>query len=391
MIERTAAPSVPDASPSSLAAGSTLRVALLSDAAPGRNGVGTYYDDLVEHLRSRVEAVALFSPPPQDLPRGERRPSQAGWGFPMPGDPTQTLFLPSPPAVWRAVREFRPDVIIAATPWAYGLLAIPLARRTGAALCVGYHTQFDKLAGVYWTRGLSRIMRPLLGWWDRLLFRFGNRVLVHNEALVSEALQGGAPEVSLVGTPAPRVFMDRPAPQVPDRVRSVLFVGRLAPEKRVEQVLDAARAMPHLHFRLAGDGPLSEQVGDAAAGQPNLEHLGWVDRGRILELLDASDAVVLPSRFETFGSAAYEGMLRRRAVVVSAGCGLVNWPGLAAGLFVMDEGATLTETLREVEAMEAGERRRVVEAGYGAARSLCERTVAGWVKVLEASARNGGR
>ena len=56
------------------------RVAVISDAAPTRNGVGTYYTDLLAHLASHCERVRLFCP--------DSRTS--GWyryvGVPLPGD-----------------------------------------------------------------------------------------------------------------------------------------------------------------------------------------------------------------------------------------------------------------------------------------------------------------
>ncbi|HBG96736.1 MAG TPA: glycosyl transferase family 1, partial [Chromatiaceae bacterium] len=41
---------------------SKLRVAIVSDAAPERNGVGAYYRDLAEHLKALGGRVDLISP-----------------------------------------------------------------------------------------------------------------------------------------------------------------------------------------------------------------------------------------------------------------------------------------------------------------------------------------
>lgn len=351
-----------------------LRVVILSDAGRGRNGVGVYYDDLSEQLRGRLGAVVLEAPP------GDLDTAFEGLRFRMPGDPTQALHLPKMRPVWRRLKAFRPHVIVAATPWVFGIMGLPLARATGAALCVGYHTQFDRIADLYWNGLVTRFARPLFHFWDRVLFRFADRVLVHNRELIDSARDGGAREVTLMGTPAASRFLAQPAHATPDRIDSLVFVGRLAPEKRVDQVVEAARSHPSLAVHVIGDGPLDALVRDAAANLPNLTAHGWVDRARVLELLDRAHALVLPSRFETFGTAAYEAMLRRRAVIVSPGCGLIHWPELRPGVFVMNEGEEVAGAVGRLRA--APDLGSVAEVGWAAARELNERTLDHWVSVL---------
>jgi len=244
-----------------------LRVALLSDAIPGRNGVGTYYDDLSANLDPHVEAIRLFAPP------AERDPDYAGLQFRMPGDATQQLYLPSPAKLKEELVAFRPDVVVSATPWLYGVLSIRYAKRIGAAVCIGYHTQIDKLLELYWKRfGVGWLARRLVAFWDRLLFRFGDVVLVHNESLISAARAAGARDVALVGTPVPRLFLETPLPELPDALRRIVFVGRLAPEKEIGQILEAAERHPDVEFVLTGEGPLREHRPAFALGHmPKVE------------------------------------------------------------------------------------------------------------------------
>jgi glycosyltransferase involved in cell wall biosynthesis len=362
-----------------------LRVAVLSDAVPGRNGVGTYYDDLVESLRDRVAAIELVAPPA----RGQSG-AIAGLHLPMPGDPTQSLFLPSPRGLWRTVVNLDPHVIVAASPWVYGWMALPLAREVDAGLCVGFHTQFGRIAELYWPAGLSRLMGPLLRWWDRTFLRLGDAVLVLNEDLAGVARAFGAGRVELMGTPAPTAFLDAPPGCPPRSIRQALFLGRLAPEKGIEGVLQAADDHPEIRFRLVGDGPLRSRVDDATTRLPNVEALAWVDRGRVLELIDTSDLILLPSRFETFGSAAYEGMLRRRAVLVSEGCGLVRWPHLGRGVFTLREGESVSAGIQRLQGMSAQARAETIDQGCAAARAMSEATLDRWLAVLASVARGRG-
>lgn len=360
---------------------STLRIALLSDAIPGRNGVGTYYDDLVANLSEHVEAIELFAPP------AGPDPDFRGIRLRMPGDPTQQLYLPSPAQLNDALRTFRPDVVVSATPWLYGVLSIFMARRLGAAVCIGYHTQIDRLLEMYWERfGMGGLAQRVVAMWDRLLFRFGDVVLVHNERLIAAARDGGAHRVALVGTPVPRTFLEAPPADPPTGIRDVVFVGRLAPEKEIGQTLEAAERNPDVRFVLVGDGPLRGEVDAAAARLPNVEATGWVSREGVRERIDAADVIVLPSRYETFGSAAFEAMIRGRPAIVSPNCGLARWPTLVPGIVVMREGERLADTLARARARPSGEITALAARAREGSRELSRRTVEHWLAVLTRAA-----
>lgn len=356
---------------------SELRVVVLSDALPSRNGVGTYYDDLVEHLRDHLGHVELVTPvDPETVGEG------TGWAFPFPGDPTQKLFVPSISQVWPTIAHVDPHVIISATPGLYGLLGLGIATRLQVRLCTAYHAEYSKLAGLYWKTWLGRVYSRVLELLDRLMFQTSAVVVAHNAALVEAVRETGAGDVRLVGTPIPKSFLAEPPP-LGDRLRSVAYVGRLAPEKEVDAVMDAARAMPHITFRIAGDGPLRDVVTTLAADQHNVEYLGWVERGQVLELLDRTDLLVLPSRLETFGTAALEAMSRRRMVLVSHQCGIMHWDELAEGLFRIEEGETVTDALRRIEATPTEEWHRRANLARSAAESINDITIAHWLEMIE--------
>ncbi|HKK92603.1 MAG TPA: glycosyltransferase [Longimicrobiales bacterium] len=360
---------------------STLRVALVSDAIPGRNGVGTYYDDLAANLRDHVEGVALFAPPQAP------DPDYAGLEVPMPGDPTQKLYLPSPARLHDDLRRFRPDVVVAATPWLYGVLSIFMARRIGAGVCIGYHTQIDRLLEMYWERfGMGSAAQRVVAMWDRLLFRFGDVVLVHNERLIEAARTGGARRVSLVGTPVPRAFLDAPLPELPTTIETIVFVGRLAPEKELGQILEAAERHADVDFVLAGDGPLRSEVDARSRELANVDVLGWVDRDEVRRRIDGADAIVLPSRYETFGSAAFEAMIRGRPAIVSRNCGLTRWSTLQPGIVVMKEDERLADTLERVRALGPAKVEALARRAREGSRALSDRTVEHWLAVLTRTA-----
>jgi glycosyltransferase involved in cell wall biosynthesis len=364
-----------------------LRVAVTSDAVRGRNGVGTYYDDLVQHLTGRVGVIELICPP-----QPGRGSDSAGWRFPMPGDRTQTLFVPRLFRLWKQVRAVSPHVVVAPTPWLYGLVGMVAALGMGAAFTVGYHTEFSDLADLYWERRplVRGVMRRLARAVDAIMFRNATAVVVYNRNLQDSVRSRGVRNAPLLGTPVAASFLAHPVEPIPDRMSAVTYVGRLAPEKRIDQVLDVARALPEVRMRIVGDGPLRESVERCRAQCGNIDLFGWVDRDRVRGILDRTDLLVLPSVQETFGTAAFEGMIRGRPVLVSPGCGIAQWPDLSEGLFRIAEGETLLDAVRRVRNLDPVDRRRVAERGRAAAVRLHERTIDDWLSTLVQAASGRG-
>lgn len=362
-----------------------MRVVVFSDAIPGRNGVGTFYDDLADALEEHVGAIRIIAPPENPT---ENEP---GWSIRMPGDPTQRVHIPSLPALWNQVRWTQPHVILAATPSAYGVVGLLLAARlrTGSAYC--YHTEFPKLAATYWTGIRRRVMPFFLRSWDRLLIKVSPAVLAPNRELSEVLAAKGRSDAHVVGTLAPRDFIERPVPPAPTSIESIAFIGRLAPEKRIDQVLDAAKAFPDLAVRVVGDGPLRDEVDRAAAACPNIAVHRWVDRDGVREILDTTDLVVLPSKHETFGTAAFEAMVRGRLTLVSPACGITEWPELCAALFIMEPEETLTQSIARVRALPPDALRSTGERARAAATSVHAGAVHGWLGLLQQLARSPQR
>jgi glycosyltransferase involved in cell wall biosynthesis len=181
-----------------------------------------------------------------------------------------------------------------------------------------------------------------------MLFRRAAVVVSNSAHMHRLAVTKGAHQAVRVSTPIPRDFLDTPVAPLQTPPTRILFVGRLAAEKRVDAIVDLAAAFPDRTVCIAGDGPLHDEVEAAAARLENLTYLGWLDRHALREALDASDLLILPSHVEAFGTVALEAMTRGRLTLVSPGCGIVDWPELAQGLRVMTPEETVTEAFRRL-------------------------------------------
>lgn len=354
-----------------------LRVAVISDAAPGRNGVGAYYQDLTGQLGPQLQALQMFSP------RLVGDHWDCGLALPLPGDSTQKLCLPNPFRLARELRELDPHLIIVATPGAYGLLGAYLARRMKCPLLVGFHTAFEQLTQLYWQGSWrGRLVYKLAQWSHRYLFRRAHSVLANSQEMLDLARQMGARDTRLIGTPLSRDFALAPLCHYQGELNKVLFAGRLAAEKNLDAVVDAAAILPDWQFSIAGDGPLRGQMEAAAERLPNLRVLGWLNREQLLAEVDAHHVLLLPSYFESFGTIALEVMARGRLVVVSHGCGIAQWPSLRAGLNVIEPGSSASEVLLELSRLTPAQRSRQAIACRGMALTLNNHCIEHWQQLL---------
>jgi glycosyltransferase involved in cell wall biosynthesis len=106
-----------------------------------------------------------------------------------------------------------------------------------------------------------------------------------------------------------------------------LTVARLHPQKGIEDLVEAARAVvderPRTRFVVAGDGPdrpvLQRRI-EAAGLRDHVLLLG--ERADVAQLMARADLFVLPSRFEGLPSAVIEAMAAGLAVVATATAGV---------------------------------------------------------------------
>lgn len=138
-----------------------------------------------------------------------------------------------------------------------------------------------------------------------------DRYIALTEFARGEYVAGGLPEDRIAIKP--NFLADDPG--TGDGQRSgVLFVGRLTEEKGVGVLIAAAaRLEGDQHLTIVGDGPLREQVEQAAAGNDRLTYAGGANRDQVLRHMQSAKALA-------FASTWFEGF--PMTIVESFACGL---------------------------------------------------------------------
>jgi len=96
----------------------------------------------------------------------------------------------------------------------------------------------------------------------------------------------------------------------------VTFVGRVSPEKGIDDFIDAARVLPDIRFAVAGNE--QRMPGLRQACPSNVQVLGFLEEDELNALYLKSRIVVVPSRcYEGFPNAVVRAMAVGRPVVAS--------------------------------------------------------------------------
>lgn len=357
-------------------ASKAIRLLVMSDAIPERNGVGSYYADLIQQISPQVELAELI------YPLCEKTADHSYLTTSLPGDKTQSLQLPKPGHLISIVRGLKPNVIIVPTPGPYGMAGLFLARRYKIPLVTGFHTHYEALTELYWKRIGGTLARGFLKSCNRLMFRYSDIVLANSPDMCEQARKTGASNVRLMGTSVASDFVTTPIVPAQPAIQSILFAGRLAKEKNIHAVLEAAKVHRGMQFTISGDGPLKAEIHEACKFLPNVTMTGWVQRDRLMNLIDSHDVLLLPSHVESFGTVALEGMARARIVIVSQHCGLTEWQGLNDAVVKISDKETAASALHRISEAPLEWRRNIENKAADAARHINEWNTRFWIDLL---------
>lgn len=301
-----------------------VRLALVSDTyLPQLNGVTRTLARLVSQARARGGEVEVFttSDPLAAEEDGIRRTASIPfWGYPQ-----LRLAAPDAAAVERGMRDWGATLVHAATPFGMGLAARRAARRAAIPFVTSYHTHFVAYAHYY---QLGWLHDP--GWrFLRWFHNSGARTYCPTGSVAGELAAKGFARTAVWGrgvdatvfAPAHRALEARRSLGIGDRELLVLYVGRVAREKGLDDILAAMRLLralpdaPTCRLLVVGDGPYLETCARREA-----DHVVFAGRRtgtELSQLYASADLFVFPSTTDTFGNVTLEAMASGLPVIAA--------------------------------------------------------------------------
>jgi glycosyltransferase involved in cell wall biosynthesis len=209
---------------------------------------------------------------------------------------------------WRLMRKARAVLLLNIS-----LKVLPLLWLAGQPLLISHHTLLTE--GVYARQWRQQLKQFICNRFARL-----NICCSH---YVARSLR----RTVVVHSPFDDTIF-RPDPRVARQPNSILFVGRLVPDKGIHLLLQAFEQLLQQHpgdgwqLSIAGDGPLRPVVEQAAARLPAIRIVGALPQAGIARMMQQHQVLAVPSLVEPFGTVVPEGLACGCAVVTSKAGGL---------------------------------------------------------------------
>ncbi len=358
-----------------------MRVAIFSETfLPKWDGVANTVCHLLQHLEERGWNSLVFAP--QGAPS-----SYAGApvvGLPCFGLPFyRELRLVHPLVdVEERLRAFDPDVIHVVNPAFLGLVGIRQARSLGRPVVASYHTDLPGYASVY---GVG-LFRETLWSYFRWIHNQADLTLCPSNYTLRQLEANGFERLGVWGRGVDAALYNpyrrssairrRWFPDDPD-TPILLYVGRLAAEKRLHMLRPVLDAIPEARLVLVGDGPLRQELEELFAGTATV-FAGYHEGEALAEAYASGDIFVFPSNSETFGNVVLESMASGVPVVAADEGGPVDHVHDGVNGYLFDRDST-DHLIERVQYMMSHPVHRL-ELGLGA-RAYAERQ--SWGDILD--------
>ncbi|GAB2460526.1 glycosyltransferase family 4 protein [Xylanimonas ulmi] len=301
-----------------------MRVAIIAESfLPQVNGVTHSVLRVLEHLERRGHEALVLAPDADD---GVVPPFVAGapvvemGAVGLPGYPQVRLVVGQRARIQRTLAAFGPDVVHLASPFALGWHGIRAADNLHLPTVAVYQTEVPGYAARYGVRHLE----PLLWRRVRNVHERATLTLAPSSAVLASLTERGLPRLRLWGRgvdttrfhPLRRDARWRAAVGAGRRLL-VGYVGRLAPEKQVED-LRALADLPGVRLVVVGDGPEREPLERLL---PGAVFTGMLRDGNLARAMASLDVLVHPGELETFGQTLQEAHASGVPVVAPAAGG----------------------------------------------------------------------
>ena len=295
----------------------SLRIAVVTETWPPEvNGVAMTLAKLVQGLSHRNHDVQLIRPrqTKTDSPMSDSSLEEVLMrGMPIPRYPELKLGLPSKKTLVKTWTLRRPDVVHIATEGPLGWSALQAAKVLKLPVTSDFRTNFQSYSKHY---GVGWLRKPIVAY----LRKFHNATactMVPTRELMRTLSQNGFANLKVVSRGVDTKLFNiskrdtslRSSWGATDDSKVLISVGRMAPEKNLDQVLKTYEALKSTGqaFKLVmvGDGPLKDQF---QKRYPEIIFPGMLTQSNLAAYYASSDLFIFPSQTETFGNVTLEAL-----------------------------------------------------------------------------------
>jgi glycosyltransferase involved in cell wall biosynthesis len=295
----------------------SLRIAVVTETWPPEvNGVAVTLAKLVQGLSLRNHDVQLIRPrqAKTDVSISDSKLEEVLMrGMPIPRYPELKLGLPSKKTLIKAWTMRRPDVVHIATEGPLGWSALQAAKVLKLPVTSDFRTNFQSYSKHY---GVGWLRKPIVAY----LRKFHNATactMVPTKELQRTLSELGFLNLKVVSRGVDTQLFNlqrrdqhlRHSWGADEKTKVLISVGRIAPEKNLDQVLKTYEALQfmgdQIKLVMVGDGPLKEQFQQR---YPEIIFPGMLSQTELAKYYASSDLFVFPSRTETFGNVTLEAL-----------------------------------------------------------------------------------
>lgn len=295
-----------------------MYISLVTETYPPEiNGVANTLQRMVAGLTARGHRIQLIRPRQRTACTSVDHDNEINEyltsGIAIPGYPGMQFGLPADFRLKKLWHDRLPDLVYIATEGPLGMSALATCRRLGIPAITGLHTNFHQYSRHYGLGLIAPVIR-------RHLRRFHNRsqaTLVPTRAMANDLRQQGFDNIQVwprgvdseLFRPMSRDLGLRRQWGLRDGDLAVLYVGRIAPEKNIDLVVQSFQAIrayrPKSRLILVGDGPARERL---AKRCPGAIFTGPKLGQELARHYASADLFLFPSLTDTFGNVVLEAM-----------------------------------------------------------------------------------
>ena len=295
----------------------SLRIAVVTETWPPEvNGVAMTLAKLVQGLSHRNHDVQLIRPrqTKTDSPMNATSLEEVLMrGMPIPRYPELKLGLPSKKTLVKTWTLRRPDVVHIATEGPLGWSALQATKVLKLPVTSDFRTNFHSYSKHY---GVGWLRKPIVAY----LRKFHNATactMVPTKELMRTLSENGFANLKVVSRGVDTKLFNiskrdtslRSSWGATDNTKVLISVGRMAPEKNLDQVLKTYEALKltgqSFKLVMVGDGPLKEQF---QKRYPEIIFPGMLSQTNLATYYASSDLFIFPSQTETFGNVTLEAL-----------------------------------------------------------------------------------